>query len=59
MKEELESLVVKWHQRQIEYQDLAEKHKDNPHTHSKCVYKALATRDCWKELLTLIQEHDE
>jgi len=57
--EELESLVVKWHQRQIHYQDVAEDNITSEHTNRKFTYKAQATRDCWKELLTLLNEIKE
>jgi hypothetical protein len=51
-RQELNSLVESWQKRQKEYEDLAEKHRDSEHTYKKYTYKAQATRDCWKELLT-------
>jgi hypothetical protein len=49
-----EELVNTWRQRQIHYEDVAAYNIDNQHTNRKFTYKAMATRDCWKELLTLI-----
>lgn len=54
--DELNSLVIFWQKRQREYEDLAEKHRDCEHTYKKYTYRAQATRDCWKELLTLIKK---
>jgi hypothetical protein len=51
-KQELNSLVESWQKRQKEYEYLAEKHRDSEHTYKKYTYRAQATRDCWKELLT-------
>ena len=50
-KETLETLINKWQKRQIEYQDISVNNSDNEHTSKKFTYKAVATRDCWKELL--------
>jgi hypothetical protein len=50
---EIELLIAQWQQRQHDYEDLAERYKDHPLNNRKYVYKALATRDCWKELLAL------
>lgn len=50
-KETLETLITKWQKRQIEYQDISVNNSDNEHTSKKFTYKAVATRDCWKELL--------
>ena len=47
-------LINKQKKRQKYYEDLAEKHKDNEHNYKKFTYKAMATRDCWKELLNEI-----
>jgi hypothetical protein len=33
-----------------------EKHRDSDHTYKKYTYRAQATRDCWKELLKLIED---
>jgi hypothetical protein len=51
-KQELNSLVESWQKKQKEYEALAEKHRDCEHTYKKYTYRAQATRDCWKELLT-------
>jgi len=51
-KQELKYLVESWQKRQKEYEALAEKHRDCEHTYKKYTYRAQATRDCWKELLT-------
>lgn len=56
LEDKLQSLVVKWHQRQLHYQDVAEDNITHEHTNRKFTYKAMATRDCWKELLTLLNE---
>lgn len=53
-KKELQSLVIKWQQRQEQYVDAAYKYVDDTHNNRKFTYKAMATRDCWKELLTLL-----
>lgn len=53
---DIELLVKKWHQRQEHYIDEAYKHADSAHNNRKFTYKAMATRDCWKELLTLLNE---
>lgn len=54
--DELNSLVLFWQKRQREYETLAEKHRDSEHTYKKYTYRAQATRDCWKELLTLTKK---
>lgn len=51
----MEELIKKWQERQIYYEDLAQKHKDNEHTFKKYTYKAMATRDCWKELAVYLE----
>jgi hypothetical protein len=53
---EIEKLVESWRQRQLKYEDLAQKHSDNEHNFKKFTYKAMATRDCWKELLELVNK---
>jgi hypothetical protein len=50
---EVELLIAQWQKRQHDYEDLAERYKDHPLNNRKYAYKALATRDCWKELLAL------
>ena len=59
LRDKLESLVVQWHQRQEHYVDVAYKHVDDAHNNRKFTYKAMATRDCWKELLTLLNSHKD
>ena len=49
----IELLIAQWRKRQHHYEDLAERYKDHPFNNRKYAYKALATRDCWKELLAL------
>ena len=56
LEDKLQSLIVEWRQRQLHYQDVAEENITNEHTNRKFNYKAMATRDCWKELLTLLNE---
>lgn len=53
---DLESLVEEWRKRQEHYVDVAHKHIDSAHNNRKFTYKAMATRDCWKELLILLNE---
>jgi hypothetical protein len=52
----MEKLIEMWRLRHLKYVELAEKHKDNEHNYKKFTYKAIATRDCWKELLAEITE---
>ena len=56
LEDKLQSLIVEWRKRQLHYQDVAEENISNERTHRKFNYKALATRDCWKELLTLLKK---
>tara|TARA_R110000868_G_scaffold118306_1_gene313859 strand:- start:128 stop:433 length:306 start_codon:yes stop_codon:yes gene_type:complete len=56
LEDKLKSLVEQWHKRQEHYIDVAYKHVDNAHNNRKFTYKAMATRDCWKELLKLIED---
>lgn len=51
----MEKLIKIWKERQKHYEDLAEKHKYNEHNCKKFTYKAIATRDCWKELFAEIE----
>lgn len=46
----MEDLIKMWKERQLHYEDLAEKYKDSEHNSKKFKYKAMATRDCWKDL---------
>lgn len=55
LEDKLKSLVEEWRKRQEHYVDVAYKHVDNAHNNRKFTYKAMATRDCWKELLILIE----
>ncbi len=55
LEDKLKSLVEEWRKRQEHYIDVAYKHVDNAHNNRKFTYKAMATRDCWKELLKLIE----
>ena len=38
------------------YIEIDDKKLDHEHTYRKFTYKAMATRDCWKELLKLIED---
>lgn len=58
-KETLETLISKWQKRQIEYQDISVNNSDNEHTSKKFTYKAIATRDCWKELLKFTKQEKQ
>ena len=52
----MENLILEWQKRQQKYEELADKYKDDAHNNRKFTYKAMATRDCWKELaLQLLQ----
>lgn len=53
----LENLIKLWQDRQIKYENLAEKYKNNEHNSKKFTYKAMATRDCWKELLNSVKNN--
>jgi hypothetical protein len=54
--ERIKKLIEKWEEDQIRYEELAVKHIDNQHNLAKFKYKAMATRDCWKELLKLLND---
>jgi hypothetical protein len=56
LEDKLKSLVEEWQKRQEQYVDIAYKNVDNTHANRKFTYKAMATRDCWKELLKLIED---
>jgi hypothetical protein len=56
LEEKLLSLVKEWRKRQDYYIDESQIHINNEHNHKKFTYKAMATRDCWKELLKLIKD---
>jgi hypothetical protein len=55
LEDKLKELVLEWQKRQEKYYDIAYENVDNVHTNRKFTYKAMATRDCWKELLKLIE----
>lgn len=55
LEDKLKSLVEEWRKRQEHYIDIADRNLDHEHTYRKFTYKAMATRDCWKELLKLIE----
>jgi len=59
LRDKLESLVVKLHQLQLHYEDVAQDNIGIEHNYKKFTYKAMATRDCWKELLTLLNSHKD
>ena len=56
LENKLKSLVEEWRKRQEHYIDIADRNLDHEHTYKKFTYKAMATRDCWKELLKLIED---
>jgi hypothetical protein len=56
LEDKLKLLVEEWRKRQEHYVDVAYENVDNAHTNRKFTYKAMATRDCWKELLKLIED---
>lgn len=58
LDEKLKSLFWKWQRRQIEYERLAEKYNTNEHNNKKFIYKAVATKDCWKELIALLNKSE-
>ena len=51
----LYTLVEIWQDRQHFYENLAFKYKDDEHNNRKCTYKAMAIRDCWKELIKILE----
>ena len=64
--DKLKLLIESWQKKQENYNDLAEKQlvwlnenklvkRGAEHSYKKLKYKALATRDCWKELQNLIK----
>jgi hypothetical protein len=56
LEDKLKSLVEEWHKRQLRYEEVAENNITSEHNNRKFTYKAMATRDCWKELLKLIED---
>jgi hypothetical protein len=59
LEDKLELLISEWNKKQLQYTDLASQNIDCSHTTKKFTYKAMATRDCWKELLTLLNNHKD
>ena len=59
LENKLELLISEWNKKQLQYTDLASQNIDCSHTTKKFTYKAMATRDCWKELLTLLNNHKD
>ena len=55
LKHKLKLLVNEWQERQIRYEEVAQGNTTSEHNNRKFTYKAMATRDCWKELLNLIE----
>jgi len=55
-KEQIILLIDKWKKYQCKYEEMADKCRnvDDSVNERRYTYKAQATRDCWKELLELI-----
>ena len=51
----IEQLIKDWQMLQAKYEKIADDNRDNPHTYAKFTYKAVATRDCWKQLNALLE----
>jgi hypothetical protein len=58
MTKEIELLIAQWQKRQHDYEDLSERYEMHPLNNRKYIYKALATRDCWKELLEIYKKEN-
>ena len=56
LEDKLKLLVEEWHKRQINYETSANNFIEDHSNNRKFTYKAMATRDCWKELLKLIKD---
>ena len=56
LEDKLKLLVEEWRKRQEHYIDVAYEKVDDTYINRKFTYKATATRDCWKELLKLIED---
>jgi hypothetical protein len=54
IEDKLKLLVKQWQERQMLYEDVANKNIAHEHNNRKFTYKAMATRDCCKELLKII-----
>lgn len=51
----MEKLIEVWRKRKDKYDDLANKYRDSEHNFKKFTYKAMATRDCMKELMVYLE----
>jgi hypothetical protein len=56
LEEKCKLLVSKWQEQQLHYEAFAERYHEDENNNRKFTYKAMATRDCWKELLKLIED---
>ena len=56
LEHKLKLLVNEWQERQINYETSANNFIEDHSNNRKFTYKAMATRDCWKELLKLIED---
>jgi hypothetical protein len=56
IEDKLKLLVNEWQERQINYETSANNFIKDHSNNIKFTYKAMATRDCWKELLELIED---
>ena len=56
LEDKLKLLVEEWRERQINYETSANNFIEDHSNNRKFTYKAMATRDCWKELLKLIED---
>lgn len=54
----MRELIKIWQERQKRYEDLAHMWEGHEHNHRKFTYKAMATRDCWKELQKVLNEEN-
>lgn len=55
----IEQLIEQWQELQARYEKIADENRDNPHNYAKFTYKAVATRDCWKQLNELLNNHNK
>lgn len=51
----IKQLIKDWQELQAKYEKLADGHRGCRHTYAKFTYKAVATRDCWKQLNALLE----
>lgn len=58
MKTQLTELADKWQALQLQYEAWANDPEMSAHNRAKFTYKAMATRDCRKELLKIIHEKE-